>query len=477
MIVATAGHIDHGKTLLVKALTGVDADRLPEEKARGLTIDLGFAYRPGPDGAVIGFVDVPGHERFVRNMVAGVTGIDFALLVVAADDGPMPQTEEHLAILDLIGVVDGAVGLTKIDRVDGARVAEVTEDIRILTLGTVLEDAPVFPVSGLTGAGVPALAQALDSAAERWRGRASPGRFRLAIDRCFVLKGTGVVATGTVFSGTVAVEDEVLLSPPGLKVRVRRLHAQNREATRGGRGQRLALNIAGPGLSRDRVSRGDWLVDPAAGEGTRRFDAHLRLLTGERRPLAHWTPVHAHLGATDLTARVALLEGRRIARGEGALVQMVLDAPTVARHGDRFILRDRSARRTMAGGQVIDPFAAARGRRRPARLAVVRALAPPDPAEALAGLLAASAGGVELAAFVRAPQPDRRRGRGPVGPRTHGPDRRLRLRLGSLADLEASGAGRGERRGRRPRCGRRSVAGRPRCLAPGAGGDPGSHGR
>ena len=312
---------------------------------------------PGPDGSVIGFVDVPGHERFVRNMVAGVTGIDFALLIVAADDGPMPQTEEHLAILDLIGVDDGAVALTKIDRVDPSRLAEVTEDIHILTMGTVLEGAPLFPVSGLTGDGVPALSTALEAAARRWQDRTSPGRFRLAIDRCFVLKGAGVVVTGTVFSGAVAVEDEVLLSPRGLKARVRRLHAQNRAADRGGRGQRLALNIAGPGLARDRVRRGDWLVAPAAGEGTRRIDARLRLLRSEPRPLSHWTSVHVHLGAADITGRVALLEGRRVAPGDSALVQIVLDEPTCARHGDRFILRDRSAQRTMAGGQVIDPFA------------------------------------------------------------------------------------------------------------------------
>ncbi len=249
MIIATAGHIDHGKTVLVKALTGVDTDRLPEEKRRGVSIDLGFAYDTFGDGTRVGFIDVPGHERFVRNMLAGVTGIDFALLVVAADDGPMPQTVEHLAILDLLGVTAGAVALTKIDRVSAERVAEVRGQIETILARTGLAGIPVFPVSGMTGEGIPALRQHLAEAAAAHAERSRPGHFRLAVDRCFTLTGAGVVVTGTVFSGSVAVGDRLMLSPRGLAVRVRAIHAQNQQAERGAFGDRCAINITGSGAT------------------------------------------------------------------------------------------------------------------------------------------------------------------------------------------------------------------------------------
>ena len=242
MIVATAGHIDHGKTLLVRALTGIDADRLPEEQRRGMTIDLGFAYRPVADGDVIGFVDVPGHERFIRNMLAGVTGIDFALLVVAADDGPMPQTLEHLAILDLLKVDAGAVALTKIDRVPAERREEVTALIRDLLAGTSLAAAPILPVSAVTGEGIPALVSQLERAQQTIGRRTARGNFRLAVDRVFTLKGVGLVVTGTAFAGSVKVGDRLMLTAQGLAVRVRGIHAQNRETHAAGAGARLALD-------------------------------------------------------------------------------------------------------------------------------------------------------------------------------------------------------------------------------------------
>jgi len=402
VIVATSGHIDHGKTVLVKALTGVDTDRLPEEKSRGISIDLGYAYQPIEGGGALGFVDVPGHERFVRNMLAGVTGIDFALLVVAADDGPMPQTEEHLAILDLLGIRRGAVALTKIDRAEPERVAEAAELIEVLVHGTCLEGAPVFAVSGITGQGVDALRDHLHRAARDVDAAAARGNFRLAVDRRFTVPGAGLVVTGTVFSGTVAVDDRLTVSPAGLPARVRGIHAQNRAATTGTIGQRCALNIAGPDIGRDRVQRGDWVVAEGAHAPTSRFDARIRLLPGEPRPLRHWTPVHLHIGAADIGARVAVLGGRQIAPGDSALVQLVLDHPTGAVADDRFILRDQSARRTMAGGRVIDPFAPARGRARPERLEVLAALENPDPAAALASLLTVSPDGVELARFASA---------------------------------------------------------------------------
>ena len=404
MLIATAGHVDHGKTVLVKALTGVDTDRLPEEKERGLSIDLGFAYHTRPDGAVLGFVDVPGHERFIRNMLAGVAAIDYALLVVAADDGPMPQTREHLAILDLLGVNAGAVVITKIDLADDSQAVAVAERVEKLVDGTGLEGAPVFPVSALSGAGMTALHEHLtELAAERRAARVRTGaRFRLAVDRCFTVRGAGVVVTGAVFSGEVAVGDRLVLAPAGIGVRVRSIHAQSRPAAHGTGGERCAINLAGTELGRSDIRRGDWLTGEPAPAVSQRFDAELRVLASEERPLAHWTPVHVHAGAASLTGRVAVLEGRSIAPGSHGLVQVVVDQPFVGVRGDRFILRDQSARRTVAGGAVLDPAGAVRGRARPERIAALRALAASDPDAALAALLATSVNGVDLDHFADA---------------------------------------------------------------------------
>ena len=404
MLIATAGHVDHGKTVLVKALTGVDTDRLPEEKARGLSIDLGFAYHTRPDGAVLGFVDVPGHERFIRNMLAGVAAIDHALLIVAADDGPMPQTREHLAILDLLGVNGGAVVVTKIDLVDDPQAAAVAGRVEKLVEGTGLEGAPVFPVSAVSGEGMKALREHLtELAAERRTARVRTGaRFRLAVDRCFTVRGAGVVVTGAVFSGEVAVGDRLVLAPAGTGVRVRRIHAQSRPAARGTLGERCAINLAGTELGRTDIRRGDWLTGEPAPAASHRFDAELRVLASEERPLAHWTPVHVHAGAASLTGRVAVLEGRTVAPGSHGLVQVVVDQPFVGVRGDRFILRDQSARRTLAGGAVLDPVGAVRGRARPERIAALRAAAARDPDRALAALLATSANGVDLDHFADA---------------------------------------------------------------------------
>jgi selenocysteine-specific elongation factor len=400
VIIATAGHIDHGKTLLVKALTGVDADRLPEEKQRGLTIDLGFAYTPSADGSVLGFVDVPGHEKFIRNMIAGVTGIDCALLVVAADDGPMPQTEEHLAILDLLGVNGGVVALTKIDRVPAERVAEVKAAIGRLISGTVLDGADIFPVAAPTGEGIEALAAALDRMGGR-EAAAGLGNFRLAVDRSFTVPGAGVVVTGAVFSGAVKIGDRLVVSPAGIAVRVRGIHAQNREAKSGVLGQRCALNIAAPQLERADIARGDWVLAEEVHGPTARIDARLRVLPGEAEPLKHWTPVHLHLGAADIPARVAVLEGGTIAPGEDALVQLVAEREIGALRGDRFILRDTSASRTIAGGVVIDPFAPARGRAKPERIDIIRAMEIEPVEAALTALLQARPCGVDLGRLAR----------------------------------------------------------------------------
>ena len=401
MIIATAGHIDHGKTVLVKALTGGETDRLPEERARGMSIDLGFAYADLGDGAVSGFIDVPGHERFVRNMLAGVSGVDYAMLIVAADDGPMPQTEEHLAILDLLGVDKGCIALTKVDRIDPERVEEAKELIQILIDGTTLEGAEIFPVSGITGEGVPALRDHLAAVAGEIPDRRGSGNFRLAVDRCFTLSGAGLIVTGTVFSGSAKIGDRLMLTPLGREVRLRGIHAQNSEAESGGAGERCALNITAQGLSRANVHRGDWISAPETHAPTRRMDAQIRVLRGEQRPLKHWTPIHLHLAAANVTARVAILEGKEIAPGESGLVQLVLDEPVGALWGDRLILRDQSARRTVAGGKVIDPFSPARGRARPERIETIKALELSDPGTALSALLDQASAGVELEPFAR----------------------------------------------------------------------------
>ena len=401
MIVATAGHIDHGKTALVRALTGVDTDRLAEEKRRGMSIDLGFAYRPAGEGAMLGFVDVPGHERFVRTMVAGVVGVDFVLLVVAADDGVMPQTREHAEIVDLVGISRGAVALTKIDRVDGARRAAVEAEIRELLAGTALDGAPVFALSSRTGEGVDALKDHLHAEACLAGGRQAVGHFRLAIDRVFTLSGVGIVVTGPVLSGEVAAGDRLVLSPRGVPIRARGLRAEDRETGRSGAGHRCAVNIAATGLDRSAIRRGDWLVAPEAHAPSAHFDARVRVVGREKHVLAHWTPVHLHIGTDDVPARVAVLDGPSIAPGASGLARLVPDRPVGAMAGDRFVVRDQSARRTIAGGRVIDPHPPRRGRARPERLAMLGALETGDHSAALAGALELSPRGVDFAAFAR----------------------------------------------------------------------------
>ena len=395
MIIATAGHVDHGKTSLVKALTGIDADRLPEEKRRGMTIDLGFAYLPLASG-VIGFVDVPGHERFVHNMLCGVAGVDLALLVVAADDGPMPQTREHLAILDLLGVSRGAVALTKTDRVPPERVTEVATEVDALLATTSLAAAPVFPLSSATGKGVAALRKHLEDAARDTDRREARGNFRMSVDRCFTIAGAGLVVTGTAMSGEIALGAEVRALLAGARARVRSIHAQHAPATSGRAGQRLALNLAGID-GRKPIARGDWIVRGDVPPPARRIDARLRVV--DPRPLAHWAPVHVHLGAANVLGRIAVLEGAAISPGESARVQLVLEQPIGALRGDGFIVRDQSARRTLGGGAVIDVFPPARGRAKPERLAWLEAMELGDDAAALRALLARSPAGVDLARF------------------------------------------------------------------------------
>lgn len=396
MIVGTAGHIDHGKTALVKALTGVDADRLKEEKARGITIDLGYAYSDLGDGRQLGFVDVPGHERFVHNMLAGATGIDAALLVVSAAEGIKPQTVEHLQILDLLGVDRGIVALTKSDLVNDDQLLERMAEVETLLSTTSLRGAEIVPVSAVTGQGVEELKEKLLVLGESGKGAA--GFARLAVDRCFVLSGAGVVVTGTVHAGEIRVDDRLLLTPSGIEARVRSLHAQNRPAEIGRAGERCALNLAGSRLSRDAIRRGDWVVSPELHAPTDRIDVRLSLLASEAQPLKHWSPVHVHLGSAHVMGRVALLEGERLQPGDGGLAQIVLDEKVGALAGDRVILRDPSATRTMAGATTIDPFGPPRNRRAERRLLELAALVEPD-ADVMPQLLRLESGFVDLARF------------------------------------------------------------------------------
>src|SRR6516162_3760026 len=391
MILATAGHIDHGKTALVQALTGIDADRLPEEKRRGLTIDLGFAYATLPDGTELGFVDVPGHERFLPNMLAGVLSIDRVLLVVAADDGPRPQTLEHLDILELIGVAEVTGVVTKIDRVEPERAAAVVEEVRALLAAAGYPSSPIFPVSSRSGEGTAALTRHLQESArlaERQRAAAPPsGLFRMPIDRAFSLPGIGLVVTGTVAAGAVTVGDRLLVSPSGLAVRVRGLHSQNRAADSVAAGERCAVNIVGSFPEGSEPGRGDWLLAPERHAPARRLDLLVRASRFAEAPLRDGLPVHLHLGTADIVGRVAVLGARAIAPGDSDFVHVDLEHSLGALYGDRAVLRDHAARHTLAGGHVVDPFPPRRGRRLPARLALLEAATEADPAQALRRVL------------------------------------------------------------------------------------------
>lgn len=454
MMIGTAGHIDHGKTSLVRALTGTDTDRLPEEKKRGMSIELGYAFlAPSDDGPAVGkgsvapaatagqtkvvpafgsprdpiaFIDVPGHEKLLHTMISGATGIDFALLLVAADDGVMPQTREHLAVLSLLGIDRGVVAITKIDRVDEARVQEVTQQVTALLADTPLAHAPIIPVSATRGDGVAELRQLLRAEAARLdaahgadrtadpHGSESSVRaaaatepaqttaalpaqtgFRLAIDRVFSLDGVGTVATGTVHAGRVQVGDVLQQLPDGPKeLRVRSLHAQNRSTDAAHAGQRCAINLAG--VERDQLQRGHWLAQPGIASVSDRLDVELHLWHAEPRAIRSGTRVHVHLGTTASPAAVAVLDADALAPGRTGLAQLVLPQPLAAWHGDRLILRDAAGQRIIGGGRVLDSRAPVRYRRTPQRLQLLQALQRPALRDRLAGLLETCEHGVDL---------------------------------------------------------------------------------
>ena len=360
MIIATAGHVDHGKTTLLQAITGVNADRLPEEKSRGMTIDLGYAYWPQPDGRVLGFIDVPGHEKFLSNMLAGVGGIDHALLVVACDDGVMAQTREHLAILQLTGKPTLTVALTKTDRVDAARVAEVRAQVESTLSELGFDDVAFFATAATENLGITELRSHLLQLTER--AHPQQQRFRLALDRAFTVKGAGLVVTGTALSGEVKIGDTLWLTGANKPMRVRGLHAQNQPVEQARAGQRIALNIVGDAQKED-LSRGDWLLSAQPAEPCER--AIVELIC--HAPLSQWQSLHIHHAASHITGRVSLLEGN--------LAELVLDTPLWLADNDRLVLRDISARLTLAGARVVTLNPPRRGKRKPEYLQWLYALA------------------------------------------------------------------------------------------------------
>lgn len=425
MIIGTAGHIDHGKTSLVRALTGVETDRLPEEKRRGISIELGYAYLHSQDGPAqgagtsLGFVDVPGHEKLLHTMLAGATGVAHALLIVAADDGVMPQTREHLAVLALLGVAQGSVAITKVDRLDAAtraaQLAQVRGQIAALLAPTALARAPLFEVSAQTGEGVVALREHLLAQARLHDQPAAADThthagthaadtaaqaFRLAVDRAFTLAGVGTVVTGTVASGSVRVGDELQIAPQGQPVRVRGIHAQNLPAEAAHAGQRCALALAG--VAKEAVHRGQWVCAPAIALGSTRLDVECTLWPDEERALRSGAHVHVHLGTSDTTGSIVLLGRDSLAPGETCLAQLVLQASVPAWHGDRGVLRDAAATRTLAGVRVLDPFAPQRYRSTPERLGQLAAQALPTRAQRITALLQHAPLGLDLAQCARA---------------------------------------------------------------------------
>ena len=352
VILGTAGHIDHGKTSLVKALTGVDTDRLKEEKERGITIELGFTFLDLPSGIRLGIIDVPGHEKFVKHMVGGVWGIDLVALVIAADEGVMPQTREHLDICKLLGVKKGLVVLTKVDLVDGDLLELVKEEVSEIVQDTFLRGAPILSVSSVTGQGIPQLASTLDHLSQGIEGRPADGLFRLPIDRVFTMKGFGTVVTGTMISGSLSLGETVQILPSDTEGKVRNLQVYNRSVERAVAGERTAVNLQG--IETSAIERGDVLIRPNTLRPTQLIEAYLEYLPDAPRPLKHRTKARFHIGTALTHASVFLLDREELSPGEGGFVQLRLERPVVALPQDRFVIRGSAAIQTVGGGTILD---------------------------------------------------------------------------------------------------------------------------
>ncbi|MBR1437459.1 MAG: selenocysteine-specific translation elongation factor [Synergistaceae bacterium] len=356
LVLGTAGHIDHGKTALINALTGVNCDRLIEEKKRGITIELGFAPLSLEDGRVVSVIDVPGHERFIRQMVAGASGIDAALLVIAADESVMPQTREHLAIMELLGVHDGLIAVTKIDRVkdDEGMLELVVDDVKDFVKGTFLEGKPVVPVSSVTGEGLDDLRRQITSLIDRVEVRPRSGAFFLPVDRAFTISGFGTVVTGTAYHGTAHPSDRIEVLPSGREGRIRTLQVHGQSVESAYAGQRVAANLAG--IDIDDISRGDVVCNKGVFRPTRCFEAVIKILPSVKEPLKHWQRVHVCIGTSEVLARVSLLSSKQIEPDTSQPAQLVLEEPVVCTYGQRFILRFYSPLITIGGGEIIFPY-------------------------------------------------------------------------------------------------------------------------
>ncbi len=352
IIIGTAGHVDHGKTALIRVLTGIDTDRLKEEKARGISIELGFASLTLPSGQTFGIVDVPGHERFIKNMVSGAAGIDMVILVIAVDEGVMPQTREHLHICSLLGIKRGLVALTKIDLVDEEWLDLVNDDIRKFLKGTFLEESPIMPVSSVTGAGLGELLDALGKVASEIEEESDAGLFRLPVDRVFTMKGFGTVVTGTLISGDINVGEEVEILPQGVTAKVRGLQIHNESASSAEAGQRTAINLQG--VEKATIERGDVLVRPKTLRSSRRLDAHIEYLSNNERKLKNRNLVRFHVGTNEVIGRIILLDREEMEPGSKSYAQIILESPIVAMARDRFVIRSYSPVTTTGGGIIID---------------------------------------------------------------------------------------------------------------------------
>lgn len=385
LILGTAGHIDHGKTSLVRALTGIDTDRLPEEKARGITIELGFAHLDLPGDIRFGIVDVPGHERFIRTMVAGVGGMDLVMLTIAADEGVMPQTREHLEICRLLGVQRGVVVLTKSDLVDPEWLSLVVEEVRDYLAGSFLEDAAIVPVSSRSGAGLDDLREELARLAGEIEPKRSDGPYRLPVDRVFTVAGFGTVVTGTLLSGRMAVGDEVEILPGGLQSRVRGIQHHGEKSETGLAGERLAVNLQG--VEHDRLSRGEVIAPAGLFRPTRVADVRLDYLESAGKELKNRSLLRFHSSTAEVQAEVVLLEGATLSPGGSCYARLRLDEPLLLLPGDPFVLRRSSPSATVGGGRVLDPFPPLRRRRSDESLRLLEAIEGEDDAQRIAAMV------------------------------------------------------------------------------------------